>query len=482
MTQLERAFSPDTFRSQGHALVDQLADYLQDTLAGEPGQAIPWSPPEQQWARWQTAEKQPPDALFARLLDESVRTHHPRYMGHQLSPVAPVAALASLAGDLLNNGMGVYEMGMLGTPLERLLVGRLAEKWGWTDAAGGFLTSGGTLANLTALLAARSARAPEDVWRAGNRQPLALLVSEQAHYCVDRAVRIMGWGERGIIKVPVRDDYTIAPDALEPALLQAQSDGLQVVAVVGSACSTATGSFDDLEAIGRFCSRHGLWFHVDAAHGGMLAFSPTHRHRLRGIQQADSVVMDFHKMGMIPAPTTALVFRDERDSYRTFRQKAGYLWAQDGDEEWYNLAKRTFECTKNLMGLKVWALWQSHGDELFEEYVDRVMSLASSLAAQVEARPDMELAIPPQSNILCFRYRPEGGAVDLSRLNAHIRQALLEEGRYYVVQTQLQKEIWLRTTLTNPFTRPDDLAGMLDAVRRLGMLFTRLEKEQHAQG
>jgi L-2,4-diaminobutyrate decarboxylase len=479
MTRLERAFSPDTFRAQGHALIDQLADYLQAALAGELEQAIPWSPPDHRWAHWQAQEHPDPTALFTGLLDQSVRNHHPRYMGHQLSPVAPVAALASLAGDLLNNGMGVYEMGMVGTPVERLLVSRLAGKWGWPDSAGGFLTSGGTLANLTALLAARSAKASDDVWQDGNRQPLALLVSEQAHYCVDRAMRIMGWGERGIIKVPVRADYMLDPDALEPALQQAQSEGLQVVAAVGSACSTATGSFDDLEALGRFCSRHGLWFHVDAAHGGMLAFSPKHRRRLRGIQQADSVVMDFHKMGMIPAPTTALVFRDERDSYRTFRQKAGYLWAQDGEEEWYNLAKRTFECTKNLMGIKVWAVWQTYGDALFEEYVDRVMSLAESLAEQIGIRPDLELAIPPQSNILCFRYRPEGVVVDRSRLNAHIRQALLEEGRYYVVQTQLQNETWLRTTLTNPFTQLTDLAGMLDEVRRMGTKLTGLKKKFH---
>jgi len=473
MNRLEQAFSVDDFRSQGHELIDQLADFMQDALSGELEQAIPWREPDRQWSAWQEAGQRTPRELFGALLQQSVRPHHPRYMGHQLSPVAPLAALAGLAGDLLNNGMGVYEMGMVGTPVERLLVARLAGKWGWPDSAGGFLTSGGTLANLTALLAARSAKAPGDVWQNGAGAPLALLVSEQAHYCVDRAVRIMGWGAQGIFRVPCRDDFSMETEALESAMHEASAKGLRVIAVVGSACSTATGSFDDLEAIGRFCSRHGLWFHVDAAHGGMLAFSERHRHRLRGMHQADSVVMDFHKMGMIPAPTTALVFRKAKDSYQTFRQKVGYLWAEDDRSEWYNLAKRTFECTKNLMGFKVWALWQTYGDELFEDYADRVMALAEEMAAQIRRHPDLELAISPQSNILCYRFRPADGQLDeplRSHLNQVIRQALLEEGRFYVVQTQLRGETWLRSTLTNPFTNSGQFAELLDRICRLGQL------------
>ena len=469
MATLDQVFSPEGFRQAGHQLIDLLAGHLEAATSGAFDQAIPWRSPDEARTFWATNRESSPLALFETILAQSVRVHHPRYMGHQLSPSAPLAALAGLVGDLLNNGMGVYEMGMAGTAIEQEIIRRLAGKIGWMEGAGGFLTSGGTLANLTALLAARSQKAKADIWTTGNSRQLAVLVSEQAHYCVDRAVRIMGWGEKGILKVPVDDRYRIRTDLLDQYLQQAIADGKEVIAVIGSACSTATGSFDDLEALGQFSRAHGLWFHVDGAHGAALVFSQKHRTVVQGIALADSVVMDFHKMAMVPAITTALVFREGRDSYRTFQQKADYLWAAENEEEWYNLARRTFECTKTMMGLKVFALWQAYGDGLFEDYADRVMENGQLLARLVRQHPHFELALPPQANIVCFRYRTDRVGEDrLSTLNSSIRSSLTEQGRFYIVQTQLNGEVWLRTTLTNPFTTKSDLEGLLDALSEMG--------------
>ncbi len=464
MDLLERAYSPEIFRQQGHQLVDVLANYLAKALSASPELPVNhWQAPEQQYC--QAAENLLlPDTLawMQHILHNSIHLHHPRFMGHQVCPPAPITALASMMTALLNNGMAVYEMGAPATALERLLIEQVAAKLGFdVSIASGFLTSGGTLANLTALLAARSHYAGTDVWRKGHTQPLALMVSEQAHYCVDRAARIMGWGEQGTIKIPVNERSQLRIERLESAYLAAQARGIQVIAVVGSACTTSTGSFDDLEAIGQFCRQHELWFHVDGAHGAAVAFSARHRHLVQGIEQADSIALDFHKMLMTPALVTALVFRQGERSYRTFSQQAEYLFGQ-AEPEWYNVGKRSLECTKLMMSVKAWALWQSLGPQVFEAYVDKVIANSATFAEIIRQRPCWELAVEPQCNIVCFRYRPLGlSDTETDALNAHIRQRLLEDGRFYIVQTTLHHRTWLRVTLVNPFTQAEDLETLL---------------------
>ncbi len=464
MDSLQRAYDPEAFRQQGHQLVDLLADYLVEVLSASSGLPVNnWQTPELQYHR--VAENlQLPNTLawLQSILHDSIHLHHPRFMGHQVCPPAPVTALAGMMTALLNNGMAVYEMGAPATALERLLVEQVAAQLGFdASIASGLLTSGGTLANLTALLAARSHYTGADVWREGHAQPLALMVSEQAHYCVDRAARIMGWGEQGIIKIPVNERFQMRTECLEPAYQAARARGVQVIAVVGSACTTSTGSFDDLEAIGWFCRQHELWFHVDGAHGAAVAFSARHRHLVQGIEQADSVTLDFHKMLMAPALVTALVFRQGERSYHTFSQQAEYLFGRV-EPEWHNVGKRSLECTKLMMSVKVWALWQSQGPQVFEAYVDKVMANGAVFAQMIRQRPHWELATDPQCNIVCFRYRPTGlSEAETNALNARIRQCLLEDGRFYIVQTTLHGHTWLRTTLVNPFTGAQDMEALL---------------------
>lgn len=461
---IHHAYNPERFRQAGHMLIDQLADLLAASQQRTATHVHPWQPPEEQFQFWQSYLQSDHNDFFSVLLEKSTNVQHPHYVGHQVTAPVPETALAGLISDLLNNGMGVYEVGQASTAIERVVVKEVAGAMGFdAEAADGFITSGGTLANLTALLAARSIKAKEEVWTRGHQEPLALLVSEQAHYCVDRAVRIMGWGEAGIIKVPTDAQYRMRTDLLEAYYQQAVAEGKQVIAVVGSACSTATGSFDDLEAIGAFCRTHDLWFHVDGAHGGASAFSDTYRHLVKGIEQADSVVMDFHKMLLTPALATLLLFRDGRHSYQTFAQKADYLFSNSEEPEWYNLAKRTFECTKFMMGVKVFTILKHHGTELWNAHVTQTFDLGKSFAKLLQEHPNFELAVEPQCNIVCFRYvQPEVEEEELNALNTAIRTAVLEDGRFYIVKTLLDGKVYLRTTLMNPFTTVEDLVKLLE--------------------
>ena len=468
---LTTAYSADTFRQQAHALVDLLADHLAQAETGT-APVINYSAPDSQLDYWQTDFAQPTNAdplpLFADMISRSIHLHNPRFMGHQVAVPLPLATLTGLLTGMLNQGQAVYEMGMTANALERIVTQWLANKLGLGLEAGGVLTSGGTLANLTALLTARAVVAPSDVWTEGSSSRLAIMVSEEAHYCVDRAARIMGLGSAGIIKIPTNNSYQMRTDLLDTYLDQATAEGLTVFAVIGSACSTSTGSYDDLTAIADFCEQHGFWFHADGAHGGVAAFSDTYLPLVQGIERADSVVIDFHKMMMIPSLITAVLYRRDADSFRTFQQKAQYLWADADAKDWFNSGKRAFECTKLMMSAKIYAVLRTYGEQIFTDNVETLYGLARRFARQVHRCDGFELAVEPASNIVCFRY--VGAETDpelIDKLNSQIRNRLLHDGRYYIVQTTLRQRTWLRVSLMNPLTTDEHLAGLLAEIQTI---------------
>ena len=471
-SQLTDAYSPETFRQQAHALVDLLADHIEQAQAGT-GPVLDYQKPDEMLAYWQDDFAQPinpdPLPLFSDIIKRSVHLYHPHYMGHQVPPPLPVAALTGLLTGMLNQGMGVYEMGMTANALERVVTQWLAGQLRLGQQASGLLTSGGTLANLTALLTARAICAPADVWQKGTTHRLAIMVSDEAHYCVDRAARIMGLGSEGIIKIPVNDRFQMRTDLLETYFERAKAAGLTVFAVVGSCCSTSTGSYDDLTTIADFCQQHRLWFHADGAHGAVATLSDTYRHLVRGIERADSVVVDFHKMMMIPALATAVLYRRDADSYQTFQQKAEYLWADADAKDWFNSGKRAFECTKLMMSAKIYAVLRTYGPGIFTENIETLYGLATRFADQISKRPDVELATEPEANVVCFRYVGNNIPVDeLNAVNAQIRQRLLNEGHFYIVQTTLRNQTYLRVSIMNPLTTGEQLVALLDKLSEPG--------------
>lgn len=460
-----QAYDPEEFRRFGHAAVDLLADYLGQAQRGI-GPVLPPRTPEAVLERWPApTERQPLLETLRQALEQSNHLHHPRYLGHQVSAPLPAAALCDLVGSLLNNGTAVFEMGPVTSILERRLVEWMAGLIGYGPEAGGFFTSGGSAGNLTALLAAREAKA--GVWESGQTAPSCILVNEHAHYSAKRAVQVMGWGAEGAIPVSTDTRFRLTRSGLEEARATARSLGRRVLAVVANACSTATGTYDPLPVAADFCEQHGLWLHVDGAHGASALLSRQHRHLLEGLARADSVVWDAHKMMMMPALLTAVVFQRGSDSYSAFAQRASYLLAGEAREEWFNLAHRTLECTKTMMALRLYACLRHHGVQVFEEFVDRTHALTREFEELLREAPDFEPGHVPESNILCFRHLPEGYLGDPDALQARLRQALLDEGSFYIVQTRLPAGLHLRCTLMNPRTTRPDLVALLERLRQL---------------
>lgn len=465
---IQAAFDPEAFRADGHRLVDALADQLAQWHARE-GRAVPWRDPSAARAYWAA---RPPADLVGDLLDvarSSTALAHPHVMAHQVPPPLPAGVLAETVSALLNQGMAVYEMGLASAPIELNVVAWMCEKLGLPAGAGGLMTSGGSLGNLTALLAMRQAKAGFDAWSAGTHggPQLAIVVSSDAHYSIARTLGIMGLGAAGAIVAPVDDHHRLTGAAVERAL-QAAGDR-RVIGIVGAAGSTATGTFDPLDELADVAERHGLWLHVDAAHGGGVALSPTQKRKLRGIERADSVVWDAHKLLMMPALVTAVLFKREPDSYAAFAQEASYLFADSHPSEtWWDLGSRTLECTKRMMAMELWACLRKYGEGLFGEIVDRQHALATELAQRLAATPDFEVAYAPESNIVCYRHRAQGlTGPALDAHNRALRKRLVETGAFYIVGTQLRTGYHLRSAIMNPLIETADLDALIEHLRAL---------------
>ncbi|MBE0647080.1 MAG: pyridoxal-dependent decarboxylase [Bacteroidales bacterium] len=468
---IKEVFDTGNFRDNGHKLVDLLADYIDQAKAGRDMPVLRWVNPDEQVEFWKNYSVDSNDLtpFFRDVIDRSIHLLHPRYVGHQLTPTAPVTALAAFLAGVINNGMVGYEMGSVSTAMEKLAVRVFTEALGFGSEGDGFFTSGGTLANLTALLSARKSVAGRNIWEEGNDgKQLTVMVSAEAHYCIDRAARIMGLGSDGVMLIETNSDFQMKVELLEESWQKANQEGREVFAIVGSACTTATGSYDNLEAIAGFAAEKNIWFHVDGAHGGPVIFTEKYRHLVNGIHLADSVVIDCHKMLMTQALTTALLYKRKDQSYHTFQQDAHYLWQKDADPEWFNYGKRTFECTKLMMSLKFFTLVKVHGIEVFGENVTVLYDLARTFADLIRLRSRFELAMEPQSNIVCFRLADPGLTIEVqNQLNAMIRKQILEEGEFYIVQTTLRGKVFLRTTLMNPFTTQEHLVQLLDRIEEV---------------
>jgi L-2,4-diaminobutyrate decarboxylase len=416
--------------------------------------------------------------FLGEYLKRTTRLHHPAYLAHQVAVPHPTGSLASMVDGFTNNAMAIYEMGPAAAAIEYFVINWMLEKVGWLPApypgqpsdrsagagspGGGVLTHGGSLANLTALVAARSRLVPE-VWQEGNPGDLALLAPQGSHYSVARAAGILGLGHRAIYELDVDERGVVIPDRLPAALRRLREDGRRAVALVANACSTALGLYDPLEEISAFCGESGLWLHVDGAHGASALLGAEHRHRLRGLERADSLVWDAHKLLRTPTVCAAVLVRDGRTLDLAFQQEASYLF-HEKDQPGFDFIHRTVECTKAGLGLRFFAVLAALGERGLAEYVDRQCRLAREAYEYLRAQPGFQCAAEPQSNILCFRL--EGS----DELQMRVRTRLVAEGDFYLSTTSHAGKRWLRLVFMSPATQMGEVRRLAGRIRELAAL------------
>lgn len=468
-------YDSEEFRRQGHELIDILSDYLKTMTGRSNTPVLDYKDPDDLVREF--AFENPSNSELSlsdyikKVIGNMNHLHHPRFVGHQNTPPLTAGIIAQMCTSLLNNGVAVYEMGPAAMATERNVIKYMSRLVGFGKDSDGIFTHGGSAGNLTGLLAARQAKADFNIWEEGvkSEKRIGIIVSEQSHYSISRNAKVIGLGEASVIKIPHNSRYAMETTMLQETMKEAAAKGIKVVCVVANACSTATGTYDNLSEIAAFCKENDLWFHVDGAHGLGVLFSDKYRELVKGIEHADSIVLDFHKMFLTPGLNSMVLFRDGARSYQTFAQNAGYLFEKGDESEWFNGAKRTLECTKSGMGIVAWAVIKYYGDRVLGEYIDSRYDLAHRFAEIIEGDKELELATRPESNIVCFRYRPmKISNGKLNELNRIIRKEIIKSGEFYLVQANLGGRIYLRTALMNALTNENDLERLLSAVKRHG--------------
>lgn len=388
---------------------------------------------------------------------------HPGYLGH----MDPMPTTASILGDwvtaALNNNMLSVEMSPLLSRLEPQLMAEIARFFGLGDRAGGLLVSGGTLANLQALTVARNVKLGSlNTGLAGQSAPV-IFASELAHTSIQKAAMVLGLGLDGVVLVPSYRGRMVV-DALETCIQQALQEGKQPFAIVATAGTTVTGNIDPLPAIQRLAQAHDLWFHVDAAYGGSLMFSPAHRHRLQGIDQADSVTFNPQKWLYVTKTCASVLFRDLGLLHRHFRVPAPYM---DVEGDWVNLGEISVQGTRHPDGLKLWLSLQHLGKSGCAALVDHSYRLAAVMADHIAQRPYLALATEPDMNLVCFRGCPPHLPPDQwDSWNIGLQRFLLQEAQFFLSLPLWQGQRWLKAVLLNPFTTEDHLNDLFAHIDR----------------
>jgi L-2,4-diaminobutyrate decarboxylase len=416
----------------------------------------------------------------AEIISDANKYCHPMYMGHQTSaPLASGIWMESVI-SALNQSLAVQEMSPTGTMIEHQLVRWFSGLVGYGPESGGTMTSGGTEANFTAILAARNASIP-DAWENGvGDDPPFVVYGEHAHYAVTRAIGQLGIGRRRGVSIGSRA-YRMDVDLLVSTLDSLQRDGRQVMAVVATAGSTATGSFDDLEAIGELCNERQIWLHVDGAHGASALLSASPPRALRGLRHSRTLAWDPHKCMLLPLAAGMVLARNESDLDGAFAQQAPYLFAERGREtagesrvrpRVLDQGVRSFQCSRRADALKVWFAIQRFGSSGLGRIYDHLCATARLLYEAIEEHPHFENLHEPESNILCFRYLGKvraPAATDAERaridaLNRELRPRYNQEGTGWITATVLDGRPVLRVTMMNPRTGAEHVRALLDGL------------------
>ncbi len=420
------------------------------------------------------------DDFLKDYLKYSVQLHNPNHIAHQVSVPDYPGVLAGMVNAVMNNPMAIYEMGPSAASLEFRVVNWMLEKVGWTPEpmpdtvsddhdrsshAAGVLVHGGSLANLTAMLAARARIAP-DAWTHGTPNDLAIMVPKVSHYSNERAVAILGLGTSAIYPIDTDQWGVIKVESLETTLAQIKTDGKRCMAVIANCSSTATGLHDPLIAMGEFCQRNSLWFHVDACHGASALLSDKYKHQLNGIHLADSIVWDAHKMLQVPALAAAVLLKSASDMDAAFHTQASYL-AYGENRAGYDSLPRAVECTKASISLKIFINLAFRGEKGLGEFVESRYDMAKTFRQMVLERSCFIAPYEPETNILCFRYQGEDGNTS-DDLQQMIRFEMMKRKEFHITSTLINGVRYLRVTIMNRLTNAKVLSRLLDKIEELG--------------
>ena len=400
------------------------------------------------------------DLLFERAIPKSFNAAAPGYLAYVPGGGLFASAVADLIGGAVNRYTGVWQAAPALVQLETNVLGWLCRLADLPPGSGGFLSTGGSLATFSAVVAARKDRLPEDFLKG------TLYVSDQTHSAVAKAAMLAGFPETNVRIVPSDETFRIRLDLLAERVAADRKAGLTPFFVTGNAGTTNTGAVDDLAALGRFAEKERLWFHADAAYGGFFLLTGRGKKAMAGIERADSIVLDPHKGLFVPYGTGALLVRDAGTLRRAHAAHAAYLPHMQDDPGFVDFCEISPELSRAYRGLRVWLPLKLHGLGAFRRNLDEKLDLAEYAAVELRKMPDVEIAAWPQLSALAFRLAPAGlGGEALDRLNRELLGRVNARQRVHLSGTVLGGRFTLRVCVLSFRTHQDRMEQGLEDVR-----------------
>jgi len=451
---------PDAVRK----LARELAEIATDTLVEQDGPVRrPGSHRLAAKIVRQGAKKPELAVLVREIQKASLHLSHPRYAAQQVAAPIPAAALVESVVAAMNQSLAVWEMSPIATAIDRDLMAGMKRLFGYPRRAEGSLVPGGAFANLTALLAARDALEP-GASRSGKAR-IALIVGAQAHYSVARAAAILGLGSDAVFPVPLNLEFCTDVARTHDVFAAARKSGFRKFILIGSAGSTSTGSFDNIAALRQIATEYRAWLHIDAAHGAGLAFSHRFRSRLRGIDLADSITFDPHKMMFMPLSAGGVLVRNGAQLTQSLKEQAPYLFGPK--RRWPDLGRLTIACSQRFDALKIWLIWRVYGQQVWDALTTHVCDVSRAAFHHCSQSELLKPAHEPHANILCFQLRRQHKGSDSDRQHWAIKEELNESGFGYISSTVLDSRRVLRLVVMNPRTTVADVHAILRRVEQI---------------
>jgi glutamate/tyrosine decarboxylase-like PLP-dependent enzyme len=405
---------------------------------------------------------------------------HPRSLGYVSSPGTAVAALADLLASVLNANLTAWRSGPGPAQLERVSIDWVRQAMGCSEGTDGVFVSGGSMANLAGLAAARASRCGQAVNAEGQRahpKPLRVYVSEEGHHSVDKAAALLGIGHANVRRIAVDERFRMDVADLERRIADDRDAGAEPLCIVASAGTVVTGAVDPLADVAAVARREGLALHVDACYGGFARLAPSARRLFDGIADADSIALDPHKWLYLPVDCGCILYRDPAAARAAFVLGADYTRVlETAPGEAFAFWDYTPELSRRFRALKVWMALAHVGARAYGEAIESNLDCAAHLGSLVEESEDLELLAPVGLSIVCFRWLPPGfrtrgprtpgEEAHLDSVNERVLVALQRGGGSYLSNATVRGRFGLRGCVLNFRTTRDDMRALLDDVRR----------------
>jgi aromatic-L-amino-acid decarboxylase len=400
------------------------------------------------------------DLLFREAVPLSYNSAGPGYLAYIPGGGVYPSAIADFIANAVNRYVGVWIAAPGLAQLELNVVRWFCEIIGYPAGSGGILTSGGSLANFTAVVTARRERLPDD-FRGGT-----IYTSDQTHHSVRKAAVLAGFPEDNVREIPTNEHYQIRLDVLRQRIAEDREAGQRPFMLVTSGGTTNTGAVDDLAGSADIAADEGLWLHVDAAYGGFFMLTERGRESMRGIERADSVALDPHKGLFLPYGNGSLLVRDPETLRRAHATFADYMPEMQQDTEFVDFCEISPELSRDFRGLRAWLPIKLFGIEAFRTSLDEKLDLAQWATDQLRGVPDMEILAEPQLSLTAFRWAPAGYSDDdLNDMNRELLAGVNARKNVYITGTMLSGRYALRICVLSFRTHRDRMEQCLADIR-----------------